>query len=337
MISYIPRYDIILIICNHMFQWLSMPEQAVISDCAWCNECMSISSLRLNPRQRQSSLWFSSMWFREILPQSGDFDQHTAAAHLGMPWCLCVLLLSDVASWMTTHTPAKSTRTLRIPPAWSLRQTSQTSLSWSPRRSLAGSVLCSREGSASRAEGPPASPDILPCWNLKPPPLLSSTTAFERTYHDACTSSRDWVTHPTNSAGGCCCGCRGVGGGEGLDSGRKFHFFVSALFTTARRCLAALRVMQARASSLACSSLITLCSDRHDLFFFWLCRRAAPAWRCGRPCQSPVVQPASFVEIDLSYHCLTVFTSLFEPRTFSSLAGAVVHWYTCTLRLLCGY
>ena len=45
---------------------------------------------------------------------------------------------------------------------WPLRQTAQTSLSWSSRRRLAGSVLCSRDWGVSRAEVPPASPGLLP-------------------------------------------------------------------------------------------------------------------------------------------------------------------------------
>ena len=44
----------------------------------------------------------------------------------------------------------------------------------------------------------------------------AQSCAFERT--NAFTSSHDWVTHPTNFAGG---GCHCVGGGEGLESARK--------------------------------------------------------------------------------------------------------------------
>ena len=52
-------------------------------------------------------------------------------------------------------------------------------------------------------------------------------------------------------------------------------------------------------------------------------------------CRGPVVLPASLVEIDWSYHCLSVSSSLFEPRTFSSLAGASC-FYTYT-HALYGY
>ena len=53
-----------------------------------------------------SSLWFnrlseaSSIWFREIFPQSGDFSQHMVATHCDVTWL--VRYLSDVASCMST-------------------------------------------------------------------------------------------------------------------------------------------------------------------------------------------------------------------------------------------
>ena len=169
------------------------------------------------------------------------------AAHHDMTACLCCSLFIGrgvLASWMSTvmSRTRKSTRTRRIPPALD----SGHCLEGSNRTNISESLMMS----LSQAEGPPGSPGILAL--SKPPPLLSSTApAFERSH--AFTSSRDWVTHPTNSAGGGCLGCRCVDGGGGLDSARKSHFFVSALFRTAtvRRCLAALLLMQARASSSA--------------------------------------------------------------------------------------
>ena len=111
----------------------------------WCNELeieYMFSSLRLIPRQWQLSLWLnwlfevSSIWFREILPQAGDFNQHTVAGYQskgpGMHGCVCVSLfigrgiLDDHAD---RRRQGKSTQTFRYRQPWPLRQTSQTSLS----------------------------------------------------------------------------------------------------------------------------------------------------------------------------------------------------------------
>ena len=65
------------------------------------------------------------------------------------------------------------------------------SLSQSPRLCLAGSVLCSREGRASRAEGPTASPGMLPCRNLchcgSARPRLSEAMPSPRRVIESCT------------------------------------------------------------------------------------------------------------------------------------------------------
>ena len=93
-----------------------MPEQAVVSDCthgvARCNEHM-FSSLRCNPRHCDSIDFLNSVAsdfgssFLGLVTLTSTLSPHTVT-------CLDASVfhyLSDVASWMTAHTPGKNART----------------------------------------------------------------------------------------------------------------------------------------------------------------------------------------------------------------------------------
>ena len=64
----------------------------------------------------------------------------------------------------------------------------------------------------------------------------------------------------------------------------------------------------------------------------WLCFQTSRAWHCKRPCQSPVVRQASFVETNWSYHCLSVPVSLFVSQRLRHphfrLGHFSDHWFS---------
>ena len=90
-----------------------------------------------------------------------------------------------------------------------------------------------------------------------------------------------------------------------------------------------------------CSSFFTfsLCRDRNDLFFFVfvveLLERGFASGYSNRQLFSQLLWLKLIDPFPGPF--LSVSSSLFEPRTFSSLAGAFLHLYTCTLQLLCSY
>ena len=163
------------------------------------------------------SLWFNPHQCRHcdlidcLMSVASDFGKSflslVTSASTGTRWrpcdmhrCLCVSLMIGSGVLDEQTYAGKSTQTRRINPPWTVPQTAPTFLSWSPPRHLAGSVLCSRVGRASKAEGPPASPGILPYRNLC---RCWAAPAFEQTH--AFTSLHYWVTHLTKSACGWAC------------------------------------------------------------------------------------------------------------------------------------
>ena len=134
MISYTQRYNIIFDNVESYFPgtfhaWTGCHLRLYV----WCNELeieYMFSSLRLIPRQWQPSLWFRRHSEVDILKSAiSDFGRSflslvTSASTLSPRTEACTDVsvfhyLSDVASWMITHTQGKSARTLRtrIPPA----------------------------------------------------------------------------------------------------------------------------------------------------------------------------------------------------------------------------
>ena len=162
---------------------------------------------------KSPSLWFnilsgvSSIWLRKILPQSGDFSQHTVAAHSDMPECLCVSLMIGrgvLDERLLVHL-GRVHRLKGYCPPWPVPQTTHIPLmfSSSPSGRISTVLKCVQEWKGR--QGLKGSQHLL-VYSLQVVETSAAQAAEQQARvwanpcHDASTWLRDWVTHLTKSA-----------------------------------------------------------------------------------------------------------------------------------------